>query len=63
MADKEMTGAFVRAERDGKFQSIDITDLTNEEFDELAKRLPESGWKWAKFLAGWIRDNVDKEMR
>ncbi len=53
-----MTGAFIRIFRDDRWQSIEIDQLSDEELDELAVGLPEDGWKWAKFLATWIRDNI-----
>lgn len=53
-----MTGAYIRIERDGKWQSIEIDQLTDEELESFSKQQPEDGWKWAKFLAGWIRDNI-----
>lgn len=28
------SGYFIRAKRDGKWQSLDLCELTNEEFDE-----------------------------
>lgn len=55
-----MTGAYVRIKRDGAFQSIEIDQLTDEELDTFANSQPEKGWYWAKFLATWIRNNIDK---
>ena len=52
------TGAFIRIKRDGKWQAIDIVQLTNVELDRFAESVPEAGWRWAKFLAQWIRDNM-----
>ena len=53
------TGYFVRVQRNGKWQSLDIADLTEDEFDTFSSNQgPERGWVWAKALAGWIRDNV-----
>lgn len=54
-----MTGAFVRIERDGKWCNIEFDQLTDKELDSIANNNPEGGWKWAKFLAKWIRDNVN----
>ena len=31
--DRRLSGVFVRIQRDGKWQSIDITDLTSEEMN------------------------------
>jgi hypothetical protein len=53
-----MTGAFLRVKRDGSWKNIEIDQLTDEELEELATSQPECGWKWAKFLAKWIRENV-----
>lgn len=51
-----MTGAYVRIEREGKWENIEIDQLTDEELDSF---LPDQDpVKWAKFLAGWIRDNI-----
>ena len=55
---KEMTGAFVRVKRDGSWQPVDFTDLTDDELDLFAEEHSGDGWKWARFLAKWIRDNV-----
>lgn len=63
-------GAFVRALRDGKWQSLDVTELTNEELkawasseygdgsDEL--QWGNRGWSWAIFFAAWIREKHDE---
>lgn len=56
-----ITGAFIRIERQGKWVSLDIASLTDGELDILEKSQPERGWLWAKFLAGWIRDNIVAE--
>lgn len=53
-----MTGAYVRIQRDGKWQAIEFDQLTDSEMDSFAKMMPEDGWVWAKFMAKWIRDNV-----
>jgi len=55
---KQITGAFIRIERDGKWVNLDIVCLTDEELADLEKSQPDRGWMWAKFLSGWIRDNV-----
>jgi hypothetical protein len=52
-----MTGYYVRIQRDGKWQALDIATLTDEELERLEKP-PEKGWPWAIALARWIRDNV-----
>ena len=53
-----ITGAFVRIKRDGDWQDLEIEQLTDQELEDLAGNRPDMGWKWAKFLAKWIRDNV-----
>lgn len=53
-----MTGAYVRVFRDGRWENVQIDQLTDDELDQLEKDQPERGWVWAKFLAKWIRDNV-----
>jgi predicted small metal-binding protein len=53
-----MTGYFVRAYRDGKWQSLEIDQLTDEERKAFAESQPARGWTWAHALASWIRDNV-----
>ena len=53
------TGYFVRAKRDGKWQSLDIVELTDDELDAFERcQAPDKGWQWAKALAGWIRDHM-----
>lgn len=54
-----MTGAYVRVLRNRKWQDIEIDQLSDPELDAFAETVPEDGWKWAKFLAGWIRDNIE----
>jgi hypothetical protein len=61
-----MTGAYVRVIRDGRWQNIEFDQLTDEELDAFEARTRDlgtvagEGWKWAKFLAKWIRDNVSE---
>ena len=52
------TKAYVRTLRDGKFQALEIDELSDDELDYFAERFKDDGWKWAKFLAKWIRDNT-----
>lgn len=40
---------------------MEIEFLTGEEMECFSAQLPNDGWKWAKFLAAWIRDNVHTE--
>lgn len=57
-----ITGMYVRIERDGAWQNLEINELTDQELDAFAARqLPEYGWSWAKALARWIRDHVVDE--
>lgn len=53
-----MTGAYIRVQRDGKWENVEIDQLTDGELDGLADEQPDRGWMWAKFLAQWIRHNV-----
>ena len=55
-----MTGAYVRIKRNGKWESVEIDQMTNKELADFEYNNPDDGWRWAKFLARWIRDNVDK---
>ena len=55
-----MTGAYVRIQREGKWQSVEFETLTDAEMDAFAERDPQAGWKWAKFFARWLRDNVSE---
>ena len=52
-----MTGAYVRILRGGKWESIEIDQLSDAELEAFATLQPDAGWKWAKFLAKYIRDN------
>ena len=54
-----MTGVYVKIERDGRWQNVEIDQLTDDEMVTLAKALPTKGWVFATFLAAWIRDNVN----
>ena len=52
-----MTGLFVRVERSGMWQNIEIDQLTDAELDAFAVAQGEQrGWVWAKALAKYIRD-------
>jgi len=53
-----MTEAFIRIERDGKWQNIEFDQLRDNELINLSKKMPDDGWKWAIFLAKFIRDNI-----
>lgn len=60
MYQRDLTGAPVRILRDGKWQPVDITDLTPEELDRFFEDNADSV-TWVKFLVKWIQENV-KEM-
>ncbi len=58
-----MTGAYIRVYRgntclDGKWYSVEFDQLTDDEMDTFSNSQPNDGWKWAKFFAKWIRDNI-----
>lgn len=53
-----MTGAYIRIFRNHSWENIEIDQLTNEELETFSLDQPEAGWKWAKFLAAWIRDHI-----
>ena len=53
------TGFYIRFERDGKWQNLDIADLTNEEFRQfLQSHTSEEARNWAIAFHKWIIDNV-----
>ena len=57
-----MTGMYVRIRRDDKWQNIEVDQLTDEELDRFFVAMGAAGQvRWAKALAGWIRDNVGEE--
>lgn len=56
------TGLCVRIQRDGRWKSIEIDQLTDEELDELEHVASHTGWVFAKALAKWIRENVSLEI-
>jgi hypothetical protein len=54
-----MTGAFVRVKRDGRYQSVEVDQLTDAELVELFKDKDSAELsRWAQFAFKWIRDNV-----
>ena len=54
-----MTGAYVRVQRNGEWQNLEIDELTDQELTTFLKeQTPDRVIVWAVFLAGWIRDNV-----
>ncbi len=54
-----MTGIYVRAQRDRKWQNVEVEELTDEELREFfAGRKEAELTRWCCVLAGWIRDNA-----
>ncbi len=55
-----MTDYVVRIKRDGRFELLDIDELTDAELDEFFAQFddPTLLANWAKSLARWIRDHV-----
>ena len=57
-----MTGLYVRILRDGRGQTVELEDMTADEWPAfVATRPPEEGWAFARALALWIRDHVREE--
>ena len=57
-----MTGIFVRVQRDGKWQNLELESLTDEELDKfISTQGADGGWSWVKVLVKWIRDNVKEQ--
>jgi hypothetical protein len=54
-----MTGYFIRIERNGKWQAVEIDQMSGEELELFFRRNEPSAKKWAIVLAEWIRDNVN----
>jgi hypothetical protein len=51
-----MTGAYLRVEREGKWQNIEVEQLTEEELKEkFLKREPEELVNWMSMLCGYLR--------
>jgi len=53
-----MTGFFVRILRDGKFQAVEIEELTLKELDAFEEEHPDRGWFFARGLIRWIKENI-----
>ena len=51
-----MTGAFVRIERDGKWENIEIEHLTKKEFKKHFDEHPDDKMKWLIFLHDYLGD-------
>jgi hypothetical protein len=57
--DEYITGYYVRAERAGRYQSLDIACLTKEELHEfLIGQGEERAIMWVQALVGWIQCNT-----
>ena len=55
-----MTGMYLRVTRDDIAQNVEFEHLTAQELDDYIQAQPaDAGWKWARALAKWIRDNVE----
>ena len=57
-----MTKKGVGVIRNGQIQTVDIDQITDDEFNYLSKKFPKGGWIWARFLAHWIKDNVSEDL-
>ena len=58
------TGYVVRICRAGKWQAVDVAEMTDDELEKFfdPKELsPERLAAWSKALAKWIRENVKVE--
>ena len=54
---RELDGVYFRVERDGKWQNICFTDLTEEEIGTVVGERPKEWWKsLALILKGVIND-------
>lgn len=54
-----MTGYFVRIKREGRYMSLDIAELTDEELHTFGDTLDrDRAAAWMVVLAKWIRENV-----
>jgi hypothetical protein len=56
-----MTGYYVRVERAGRWQNLELDELTDAELEALHKPA-HLGWPFAVALAAWIRDNVREDL-
>lgn len=53
-----VTGIYVRIQRDGRYQSLDVATLTDSELEALFVD-PDVCRKFAIGLAAWIRDHIE----
>jgi len=62
-----MTGLYVRIKREGKYENVEIDQLTDKEWDDflLEKRAERThfnrAWPIVATLSKWIRDNVQEK--
>ncbi len=55
-------GLYVRVKRDDKWRSLDILELTSDEFyDFFAGKDRDTIESWLKKIVDWIKDNVKTE--
>jgi hypothetical protein len=54
-----MTGLWVRIERQGQWHTVELEELTPQEWRAYAAaQAPARGWVVAELLAAWIRTHV-----
>jgi hypothetical protein len=57
-----MTGIFVRVERQGHWENVELDQCSEAEIRQvLEARTGEELVRWIVTLVGWIRDNVQAE--
>jgi len=55
-------GYYIRINRDGRWQPVDICELTDAEFDEFFERQEKDALvNWLRCVLTWIKDNVKEE--
>lgn len=59
MENLELNGIYIRAKRDNKWQSLDVTDLTEEEMQNaLGNKSPEELVRWIAALSKLLKQVV-----
>jgi len=53
--DRNLSGVYVRTNRNNKWESVDITDLTNDEMDDFLNNSLEPENNYEKEYV-WVRD-------
>lgn len=57
------TGIYVRIQRGGRWENLDVCDLTDEELAAWASKMStEESHKWVRGLVKWIREHVQFEV-